>query len=135
MGFGYFMYSHSLVPVIDLWISGRDKVGIRALIAIVELWCIVLCSIFTTTAIRLSNIILSFLLPVFCIVSIPLWCFDFIWFVFSEREVEHEMLLLLKQLMMLNSSFRTKLLSLLLDEEGEVEVEAELGLNQELLLR
>ena len=25
MGFGYFMYSHSLVPVIDLWISGRDK--------------------------------------------------------------------------------------------------------------
>ena len=24
MGFGYFMYSHSLVPVIDLWISGRD---------------------------------------------------------------------------------------------------------------
>ena len=26
MGFGYFMYSHSLVPVIDLWISGRDKI-------------------------------------------------------------------------------------------------------------
>ena len=24
MGFGYFMYSHSLVPVINLWISGRD---------------------------------------------------------------------------------------------------------------
>ena len=24
MGFGYFMYFHSLVPVIDLWISGRD---------------------------------------------------------------------------------------------------------------
>ena len=37
MGFGYFMYSHSLVPVIDLLFSGRDKVGIRALIAIVEL--------------------------------------------------------------------------------------------------
>ena len=54
MGFGYFMYSHSLVPVIDLWNSGRDKVGIRALIAIVELWCIVLCSLFTTAAIRLK---------------------------------------------------------------------------------
>ena len=25
MGFGYFMYSHSLVPVIDLLFSGRDK--------------------------------------------------------------------------------------------------------------
>ena len=43
MGFGYFMYSHSLVPVIDLWFSSRDKVGIRALIAIDETWCIVLC--------------------------------------------------------------------------------------------
>ena len=51
MGFGYFMYSHSLVPVIDLLFSGRDKVGIRALIAIVELWCIVLCFLFTTAAI------------------------------------------------------------------------------------
>ena len=54
MSFGYFMYSHSLVPVIDLWISGRDKVGIRALIAIDEIWCIVLCSLFTTAAIRLK---------------------------------------------------------------------------------
>ena len=51
MGFGYFMYSHSLVPVIDLLFSGRDKVGIRALIAIVELWCIVFCFLFTTAAI------------------------------------------------------------------------------------
>ena len=25
MGFGYFMYSHSLVSVIDLWFSGRDN--------------------------------------------------------------------------------------------------------------
>ena len=51
MGFGYFMYSHSLVPVIDLWISGRDKVGIRALIAFDECWNIVLCFLFTTAAI------------------------------------------------------------------------------------
>ena len=40
------------------------------------------------------------------------------------------MLQLLKQLMMLNSASKMKLLSLLLDVEGEVEVEAELGLNQ-----
>ena len=135
MGFGYFMYSHSLVPVIDLWISGRDKVGIRALIAIVKLRNIVLCVLFTIAAIRLSNIGFVIFAPSIlrCVCSIVV--FDFIWFVFSRREVEHEMLLLLKQLMMLNSSFRTKLLSLLLDEEGEVEVEAELGLNQELLLR
>ena len=51
MGFGYFMYSYSLVPVIDLWISGRDKVGIRALIAFDERWNIVLCFLFTTAAI------------------------------------------------------------------------------------
>ena len=49
-GFGYFMYSHALVPVIDLWILGCDKVGIRALIAIDEIWCIVLCFLFTTAA-------------------------------------------------------------------------------------
>ena len=48
MGFGYFMYSHSLVPVIDPRGSGRDKVGIRALSAIVELWKIVLCFLITT---------------------------------------------------------------------------------------
>ena len=39
MGFGYFMYSHSLVPVIDLWISGRDKVGIRAMVLLLILNC------------------------------------------------------------------------------------------------
>ena len=48
MGFGYFMYSYSLAPVIDPWGSGRDKVGIRALIAIVEFWNIVLCFPCTT---------------------------------------------------------------------------------------
>ena len=57
MGFGYFMYSHSLVPVIDSWGSGRDKVGIRALIAIVELCNIVLCFLFTTAAIRLKFVV------------------------------------------------------------------------------
>ena len=130
MGFGYFMYSHSLVPVIDPWGSGREQVGIRALIAIVELRNIVLCVLFTIAAIRLSNIGFVIFAPsiLHCVCSIVV--FDFIWFVFSRREVEHEMLLLLKQLMMLNSPSRTKLLSLFLDVEGEVEVEAELGLNQ-----
>ena len=43
MGFEYLMYPHSLVPVIDPWGSGRDKVGIRALMSIADLWVIVLC--------------------------------------------------------------------------------------------
>ena len=43
MGFGYFMYSHSLVPVIDPWGSGRDKVGIRALMNIDDLRVVILC--------------------------------------------------------------------------------------------
>ena len=30
MGFGYFMYSHSLAPVIDQWSSGRDIAAIVA---------------------------------------------------------------------------------------------------------
>ena len=56
MGFGYFMYSHSLVPVIDPWGSGRDKVGIRALISIADLWVIVLCLFLYYCGIRLSNV-------------------------------------------------------------------------------
>ena len=43
MGFGYFMYFYSLVPVIDPWGSGRDKVGIRALINIDDLRVVILC--------------------------------------------------------------------------------------------
>ena len=66
--------------------------------------------------------VLSSLLIVFYIVSILWLCFDFIWFVFSEWEVEHEMLLLLKQIMMLSSPFRVKLLLLILNEEEEVVV-------------
>ena len=62
MGFGYFMYSHSLVPVIDPWGSGRDKVGIRALIAIDERWNIVLCFLFTIAVIGLKIVSVVFLL-------------------------------------------------------------------------
>ena len=43
MGFGYFMYSHSLVPVIDPWGSGRDKVGIRAMVSLLNFKIDVLC--------------------------------------------------------------------------------------------
>ena len=89
MGFGYFMYSHSLVPVIYLWFSGRDKVGIRALIAIVELWCIVLCSLFTTAAIRLKFVIVVFLVLVFR-------CLNFVLYLFKLRE-ELKTFLLLNQ--------------------------------------
>ena len=128
MSFGYFMYSHSLVPVIDPRGSGRDKVGIRALIAIVELRNIVLYVLFTTAAIRLSNIgfviFASSILRWVCSIAV----FDFSWIVFSEREVKHEMLLLLKQLMMLSSPFRMMLSLLLLDVDEEVAVVAKLCL-------
>ena len=43
MGFGYFMYSHSLVPVIDPWGLGRDKVGIRAMVSLLNFKIDVLC--------------------------------------------------------------------------------------------
>ena len=56
MGFRYFMYSHSLMPVIDPWGSGRDKVGIRALMSIADLWVIVLCLFLYYCGIRLSNV-------------------------------------------------------------------------------
>ena len=42
MGFGYFMYSHFLAPVIDPRGSGRDKVGIRALMCNADLWDVIL---------------------------------------------------------------------------------------------
>ena len=78
MGFGYLMYSHLLVPVIDLWISGRDKVGIRALMSNADLWVIVLCLCLYYCGIRLSNvsfvIIASSILRCVCFVVV----FDFV---------------------------------------------------------
>ena len=83
MGFGYFMYSHSLVPVIDPWGSGCDKVGIRAMVSLLILNCLFVFS-YTTAVIGCQMSVLSSLLLVFCVVSASLLCFDFIWFVFSE---------------------------------------------------
>ena len=84
MGFGYFMYSHFLAPVIDQWGSGRDKVGIRALMSIADLWVNVLCLFLRYCGIRLSNvgfvIIASSILRCICFVVV----FDLVWFVFSE---------------------------------------------------
>ena len=77
---------------------------------------------YSTAVIGCQMSVLSSLLLVFCVVSASLLCFDFIWFVFSEWEVEHEMLLLLKQLIMLSSPFKAKLLLLLLDVKEEVAV-------------
>ena len=85
MGFGYFMYSHSLVPVID-------PKGVRVVTKLVsELWLISydsgrLCQSFlvTTTVIRLLNVLLLSLPLEFRDMLAPLLCFDFGEFVFSE---------------------------------------------------
>ena len=76
---------------------------------------------YTTAVLGCQMSVLSSLLPVFCIVSVSLFYFDFIWFVFPEYG-EHEMLPLLMQLIILSSPFRVKLLLLLLDVEEEVAV-------------
>ena len=55
MGFGYFMYFHSLVPVIDPWGSGRDKVGIRAMVSLLILE-LSFCVFLHYCGIRLSNV-------------------------------------------------------------------------------
>ena len=55
MGFGYFMYSHSLVPVIDPWGSGRDKVGIRAMVSLL-IFELSFCVFIHYCGIRLSNV-------------------------------------------------------------------------------
>ena len=77
---------------------------------------------YATAVIGCQMPVLLSLLIVFCVVSASLLCFDFNWFVFSEWEVEHETLLLLKQLIMLSIPFKAKLLLLLLDVEEEVAV-------------
>ena len=69
MGFEYFMYSHSLVPVIDLWFSGRDKVGIRAMVSLLILNCRFVFS-YTTAVLGCQMSVLSSLLPVLCVVSV-----------------------------------------------------------------
>ena len=83
MGFGYFMYSHSLVPVIDPWGSGRDKVGIRAMVSLL-IFELLFCVFLHYCGIRLSNvnfvIIASSILRCVCFVVV----FDLVWFVFSE---------------------------------------------------
>ena len=119
MGFGYFMYSHSLVPVIDLWFRVVTKL-------VSEQWfhcwswnCRFVFS-YTTAVIGCQMSVLSSLLLVICVVSVSWLCFDFNWLLFSEWEGEHEMLLLLKQLIILNSPFRAKRLLLLLDVKEEV---------------
>ena len=55
MGFRYFMYSHSLVPVIDPWGSGRDKVGIRAMVSLL-IFELTFCVFLHYCGIRLSNV-------------------------------------------------------------------------------
>ena len=92
-------------------VSGRDKVGIRALIAIVELWCIVLCSLFTTAAIRLKFVIVVFLVHVFC-------CLNFVPCLFKLRE-ELRTFLLLNQQRKVNIPFREKFFPIHPAERGK----------------
>ena len=71
---------------------------------------------------RLSNVsfvIIASSIP-HCVYFIVVFWFYLV--VFSEWEVEHEMLLLLKQLIMLSSPFRVKLLFLLLEVEKGISV-------------
>ena len=83
MGFGYFMYSHSLVPVIDLWFRVMTKLVSEHEFLLLILNCrfvffLHYCSI------RLSNvgfvIMASSILRCVCFVVV----FDLVWFVFSE---------------------------------------------------
>ena len=85
MGFGYFMYSHSLAPVIDQWGSGRDKVGIRAMVSLLILNCRFVFS-YTTAVLGCQMSVLSSLLLVFCVVSVLLSCL--IWFGLSSLNEE-----------------------------------------------
>ena len=57
--------------------SGRDKVGIRAMVSFLILNCRFVFS-YTTAVIGCQMSVLSSLLLVFCVVSAPLLCFDFI---------------------------------------------------------
>ena len=90
MGFGYFMYSYSLVSVIDLWFRVVTKLVSEQLIAIVELWCIVLCFLFSTAAIRLKFVIVVFLVLVFRYLN-------FVPYLFKLREELRTFLLLNQQ--------------------------------------
>ena len=69
MDFGYFMYSHFLVSVIDPWGSGCDKVGIRAMVSLLILNCLFVFS-YTTAVLGCQMSVLSSLLPLFCVVSV-----------------------------------------------------------------
>ena len=46
MGFGYFMYSHSLVPVIDLWVRVMSKVLIYWYFYVIVIYCMYVVFIF-----------------------------------------------------------------------------------------
>ena len=83
MGFGYFMYSHSLVPVIDLWVRVVTKLVSEHEFSLLILNCRFVFS-YTTAVLGCQISVLSSLLLVFYVVFISLLCFNFIWFVFPE---------------------------------------------------
>ena len=69
MGFGYFMYSHSLVPVIDLWVQVVTNLISQQWF---HCWPLNCCFVFffTTMVLGCQMSVLSSLLLVLCVVSV-----------------------------------------------------------------
>ena len=91
--------------------SGRDKVGIRAMVSLL-IFELSFCIFIHYCGIKLSNvgsvIIASSILR--CVYFMVV--FDFNWWFFSEWDAEHEMLLLLKQLKIFEQPFQGEALIL-----------------------
>ena len=101
--------------------SGRDKVGIRAMVSLLILE-LSFCVFIHYCGNRLSNVgsvIITFsILHCVCFIVVFWFCLPCL----LRMRGEHEMLPLLKQLMILSSPFMMKLLLLLLDVEEEIVV-------------
>ena len=83
MGFGYFMYSHSLVPVIDLLVRVVTNLVSERKISLLN-FKLMFCVSITTAVLGCQLSVLSSWLPVFCVVSVLLSCLNLVWFVFYE---------------------------------------------------
>ena len=83
MGFGYFMYSHSLVPIIDLWFRVVTKLVSEHEFSLLILNCRFVFFL-RYCGIRLSNV--GFVIMASSILRCVYFVvvFDLVWFVFSE---------------------------------------------------
>ena len=89
MGFGYFMYSHSLVPVIDLWVRVVTKLVSEQWFHCWSLNCHFMFSC-TTAVLGCQMSVLSSLLPVFFVVSVCLLCLILLSFLLWLRSREKD---------------------------------------------